>query len=267
MDFIKRHYEKMVLGLVLLILAVAVVYMLVEIPKEKAALKETTSIRTTLNSKPLPAPDTARIDAANARLEKPAPLNFSGPHNLFNPVAWQKQPDGRLSKKPAAGDAGPAAVLVAKVNPLYTTINYESPGAQENQFLISIEREAELKAVNRRKQSKYVTLNAKGDFGTLREVKGPADNPELSLELADTAAVVKIALGKPFKRVDGYSADLKYDPERKTWAARRIGDRIVLAGDEFTVAAINLVATNQFEVVLSARSTGKKTTIRFNGPM
>ena len=40
-----------------------------------------------------------------------------------------------------------------------------------------------------------------------------------------------------------------------------------LAGDEFTVATINLVGTNQFEVVFIAKSTGKKTTIRFNAAM
>jgi hypothetical protein len=267
MDFIKKHYEKILLGVVLLGLTVAVGLMLIKIPKEKDDLKETTMKRTTVSSKPLPAPDVTRFDAAYGRLEKPAPLNFSGQHNLFNPAQWQRQPDGRLVKMQTSGQVGPAAAAVLKMNPLYTTITCESVGVDANTFLVGIQREAELSPSKRRKKSTYASLNSKGESFTLREVKGSPEKPKLTLELVDTGERIEVSGDQPYKRVDGYSADLRYDPEKKTWPARRVGDRVVFGGDEFTVAAINLVATNQFEVVLSAKSTGKKTTIRFNAAM
>lgn len=273
MDFLKKHYEKALLGLVLLGLAVAVVYMLIEIPNEKGYLKETTIKRSVLNNKPLPAPEVERFNATFSRAEKPVPPKYSGPHNLFNPVAWKKTPDGQLRKAQDAGDVA-GAVSITKLNPLYTTISYEPPGGGEaapgldGKFLVSIQRDADLKPGNRAKRSRYVSMaERKTEFFTLSEVKGVPGKPELTLELADTGEKVKITAEQPYQRVDGHSADLRYDPEKKTWTAKRVGDKLVFAQDEFTVAVINLVATNQFEVVLSAKSTGKKTTIRFSGAM
>jgi hypothetical protein len=273
MDFLKKHYEKALLGLVLLGLAAAVVFMLTEIPKEKAYLKETTLKRSVLNNKPLPAPEMERFTAVFARAEKPVPTKYSGPHNLFNPVVWKKTADNQLRKAQDAGDVA-SAVAITKLNPLYTTISYEPPGGGEppagldGKFLVSIQRDADLKSSARAKRSRYVSkAEPKTEFFTLREVKGTPEKPELTLELADTGETVKVTAEQPFQRADGYSADLRYDPEKKTWAAKRVGDKLLFAGDEFAVAAIKLVATNQFEVVLSAKSTGKKTTIRFNGAM
>ena len=35
----------------------------------------------------------------------------------------------------------------------------------------------------------------------------------LVLKLADTGQTIQLSKDKPFRRVDGYTADLKYDPE------------------------------------------------------
>jgi hypothetical protein len=78
------------------------------------------------------------------------------------------------------------------------------------------------------------------------------------LEVAGTEGNVSITRSKPFKRVDGYMADLKYPPETKTWLKRRVGDKLVFAGEEY-----NIVAINENEVVMSAPS-GKKTTVRMS---
>jgi hypothetical protein len=64
---------------------------------------------------------------------------------------------------------------------------------------------------------------------------------------------------KPFRRVDGYSADLKYDPEKKTWQGQRIGANLKFAGDDYIIVAIDPGA-----VILSARSNQKKTTLTYN---
>jgi hypothetical protein len=64
---------------------------------------------------------------------------------------------------------------------------------------------------------------------------------------------------KPFRRVDGYMADLKYDPESKKWLNQRVGSSLKFGDDEY-----NIVAINQNEVVLSAKSNQKKTTLTYN---
>jgi Lhr-like helicase len=58
--------------------------------------------------------------------------------------------------------------------------------------------------------------------------------------------------------VDGHLADLRYPPENRNWSNRREGDRLTFGGEEY-----NIVAINENEVVLSARS-GKKTTVRMS---
>lgn len=267
MDFLKKHYEKILLGAVLLGLAAAAAYLPIKITNERRDLEEKRVTIFSRRVQPLKPVDATRLETAYRRLEAPVKPNFSGTHNLFNPVPWQKRPDGSLIKITTGGEIGPAAVALIKANPLYTTITYESPGSDEATHLVGVERQAETNPALRRKKSSYAKLNIKGEMFTLREVSGPPDKRELSLELNESGERITISAAQPYRRVAGYTADLRYDPEKRTWLARRVGDRLVFAGDEFTVASINLVATNQFEVVLSARSTGKKTTIRNSAAM
>jgi len=68
---------------------------------------------------------------------------------------------------------------------------------------------------------------------------------------------VTVKKDTPFRRVDGYLADLRYDPEKRTFLNRRVGDRLVIASEEY-----NIVAITENEVVVSQKLTGKKFTIR-----
>jgi hypothetical protein len=85
----------------------------------------------------------------------------------------------------------------------------------------------------------------------------------LTFELTDAGERVPVSKGKPFRRTDGYMADLKYPPENKTWSNQRLNAFIPrIAGEDYIIVAI---ATN--EVVFSANSNKKKTSIPFNsGP-
>ena len=64
---------------------------------------------------------------------------------------------------------------------------------------------------------------------------------------------------KPFRRVDAYMADLKYSPEGKNWQDQRVNDDLKFAGDDYIIVAIN-----RNEVVLSAKSNQKKTTLTYD---
>ena len=263
MDFIKKDYENIVLGVVLLGLAVAVALLPVKISREKEDLLAKRDAVLFVSVKPLTNLDETRFNKAYQSLDAPVPLNLSRPHNLFNPVPWQKKTDNSLIKLQTGSEVGPEALVAVKIHPLYTTIAFDGVGASGSNYLISVIRDADPSPRKRGKKSSYLDIGSKGDFLTLEQVKGPSDQLELTLVLNDTGKKVSVAAQHPYQRADGYSADLKYDPEKIYRLAQRVGDKLTFAGDEFTIRAINLVATNQFEVVVSARSTGKKTTVHY----
>ena len=75
----------------------------------------------------------------------------------------------------------------------------------------------------------------------------------------ETAQRLEITREQPFRRIEGYMVDLKYAPESKTWAARRVGAQLNFNGEEY-----NIVAITENEVVLSAKSNSKKWTIKYS---
>lgn len=262
MDFLKKNYEKFLLGVVLLALAVLALSLQFKIEHEKQALSDKRESLIMFHPSALKPIDETRFNAVYERLERPGGLDFSKSHNLFNPVQWQKAADGHLIKVQNGSEIGPQAVLVTKMNPLFTTITFESIGESGSNYVVSVTRDADPNPKNRRKKSAIYEVGTKGDFVTLQEVKGAPDKPELNFIMEDTGEKIAVTMDSPHQRVDGYSVDLKYDPEKLVWPARRVGARLTFAGDDYAVAAINLIATNQYEVVLSSKSTGKKTTIR-----
>ena len=268
MNFIKRHYEKILLGAVLIGLAVAVALLPFKIKSEKETLDEKSKSILKLSGKPLTNLNELAYTEVLQRLEKGVKFDYTKPHNLFNPVPWQRRPDNTLIPVKTGSEIGPDALQVTNVHAIYTTVAFESVGALGSNYLVSITRDAELTAAKRRKKSVFVEVGVKNEFSTLVQAKvkpEAPEKPELILLLNDTGETVSISAEKPYRRVDGHSADLKYDPEKKIWNLRRIGEKIMFAGDEFTVAAINQVATNQFEVIVSARTTGKKHIRVFDG--
>jgi hypothetical protein len=94
------------------------------------------------------------------------------------------------------------------------------------------------------------------------EVKGKPDEPsQIIVQLNDTGEKAVITKEQPFRRVDGYMADLHYDLEKKNWQHRRVNSQppLSLNGEDY-----NIVAINQNEVVLSAKLNGKKWAVKAN---
>jgi patatin-like phospholipase/acyl hydrolase len=123
-----------------------------------------------------------------------------------------------------------------------------------------VERQAAANPALQRKQQRFVSIDdRKKDVFTLQKVVGPPENPDsLVLRLADTGQEIQLSKDKPFRRVDGYTADLKYEFENARWSGQRIGNHLKFAGDDYTIVDIN-----SDEVVLSARSNQKKWTLRY----
>ncbi len=257
MDFLKKHYEKLILGLVLVGLAVAVASLPFKIKGDRDALEEKRQLLTRPKVQPLTNLDLSLPETALKRMAAQVDVDLSPPNKVFNPMPWQKAADGQLIP---ATKVGPAAVLVTNITPLYLRISLDNviPAEAGPRYVIGVQKEAGATFSQRSKKQTYSSLNAKNETFTLIDVKGPPEDPkELVLELNDTGERAIIAKGKPFLRVDGYMADLRYEPEKKVWNDRRVGSPISFAGEDYIIVAIN-----QNEVVLSAKSNQKKWTIK-----
>jgi hypothetical protein len=260
MDFAKKHYEKIILSAVLLGLVgfLIVLPFLIGKDHEETDLMGQTIIST--SAKPLPDLDWTRLTNAAARLDSRASFDFSTTNKLFNPLEWKKLPDGRIFKAKTGSEIVEGCV-VSKITPLYFIVSLDSveTNGLAPRYVIGLERQAEPYPAMRRKQQRYVSPDdPKKDAFTLLQVKGPAENPaQLVLKLADTGETVAISPGKPFQRVDAYSADLRYDPEKKIFSGKRIGSMLSFGGEDYLIVAID-----QNEVILSAQSNQKKTALK-----
>lgn len=263
MDFLKRHYEKILLGVVLVGLAVAVAFLPFKIASEKQRLEDMRNTLIHPKVKPLPNLDLTVLENALRLMATPAFIDFSTTNKLFNPMPWQQTRDNppRLVR---SDKAGPTAVLVTNITPLYLRITFDSVNLAADgsaKYVIGVQKEASPSPSQRNKKQTYMKLKDKNDTFTLSAVNGPADNPtNLLLTLNDTGESATVSKEQPFKRVDGYMADIKYPLENnKTWPARRVGASLAFNGEDYIVVAIS-----QNEVVLSAKSNEKKWTVKSN---
>jgi hypothetical protein len=273
MDFVKKHYEKILLGFVLLGLVGALVFLPFMIARDQQQLQEMSYGVVHPKVVPLPGLDLTRETNVLKRLQSPYKLDFSTTNKLFSPVQWQRTPDGHLIKLDFGNAVGMA--VVTKITPLYTILtldSIETNSIETNElaarYVISMERQASALPSQRGKRPHYASVGEKvgekNDAFIIREASGsPADPGTLKLivQLMDTGESVTLSEDKPFRRVDGYSADLKYDLEKppKTWQAQRVGANLKFAGDDYII-----VAVDQDAVILSARSNQKKTTLTYN---
>ena len=258
---LKRHYEKVLLVLALFGLVAAVITLNSQKSAENDKIETYNKSIGKRKPKPLSQVDLTALATALQHSTNPTPLNFSPPHNLFNPVKWQKKPDGTIIKIETGKEVGPNAAQVTKITPLNLIISLDKPSGAG--FLMSVTQEASTNVALRRKFQSYVTTNLtertdRTKTFTVRDVKGTAEAPLVVLELSDGSAAT-VGLDTPLMRVDGYKADIAYRLENKNFPDRRVGDVLNLGSEDY-----NIVAINPNEVVVSARSNGKKITIRNN---
>jgi hypothetical protein len=181
----------------------------------------------------------------------------------FNPREWVKKPDGGMA--PKEGHTGPQMVVVTNIMPLYLIITLDSATTNEvgTRYAVGVEKQADRVPAKRHKVPRFVSKGDKpNETFALVDVKATPDNPEadeLTIKLVDTGEVVAISKGKPYRRVDAYAADFRYDPEKKSFHNRRVGDKVSFNGTDFIVDGVN-----QDELILQDQSNQKKTTRPFS---
>jgi len=261
MDFVKKHYEKIILSAVLLGLVGALVVLPIMISSDQQKLKDMGDTVTTPRVMALPPVDLTRESNISQRVQSPADFDFSTTNKLFNPLEWKRTPDGAMFPMKSGNETGAGAAVVTKITPLYFIISFDSveTNGTAPRYVLGVERQAALNPGSRRKQQRYASVGEKKDAFILNDVSGdPADPSGLVLTLTDSGDKVTVSKDKPFQRVDAYVADLKYDLEKKSFAGRRVGSFLSFGGEDYIV-----VAVDADEVILSAQSNQKKTTLRY----
>jgi hypothetical protein len=258
MEFLRKHYEKIILSVVLLGLAVAAALLPMMVSRERSALEELERDIRQTPPKPLKASDLSTNELSLERLQKPSALKLAGEHN---PVQWQRRPDGTLFPIRTGKEIGAGALIIAKLSPLFLRIEFDGPtGTPENpQYRFRILREAAKRADQRVPTTRSApAVGSKNDVFMVKEMK-PKDNPtEFVLELVEDKQQVAVTKEKPFSQVAGYLADLRYEPEKLSFIAKRVGDSLVFAGDTNKIVAIT-----ETNVTVRATSNDKRTTIPY----
>ena len=265
MEQLKEHYEKAILGLAMLALVYVAYGVLTDTSKE--AIEEQREAREPGHlkvKKEMPPMEMRGYHATLARLEKGETLNLSNPHNLFNPVQWRVTRQGTTLKVELGNEIGAGAIVLSETLPLYLKIEYRGTTgtAQNTRYRFAVTREAAETKKKRLRMTTTAQLNDKDtrDLFTMIKIVGdPADPTAFELQLANNAGNITVEKGKLFQRIDGYTATLKYPPDNKTYANKRVRDKLFFADDGH-----NIVAIGASEVVLSTASTSKRTSIRLD---
>ena len=257
MEFLKKHYEKLIFSLVLLALAVVAVLLFVQVGSFKESLESQLTNRTTGKKKELQPADLTTNQMLLKQLRGTIRLPLGGTHPIFNAPRWRRAANGDVVPDTSRTDQGPAGISGLTTSPLYQSVDFSraigTPEALRYEFVIG--REYEKNATKRAnltlstKPGEGIRLpSQKTDLFRLVEVKGPPAEPtELVIQLTDGNERASVAPRKPYRRVMGYSAAFTYGNEKRNYKNIRVDDTVPLSGTSYKVVAIS-----DGELVLSA---------------
>ncbi|HEY0552529.1 MAG TPA: hypothetical protein VGF13_23215 [Verrucomicrobiae bacterium] len=256
-----RHWEKVLLALSLVALIGAVGWLIQEKSKENEKIENYNKAITRRKPNLVPTVDITQLAQAQTQAMNPPSLTFSPPHNLVNPVKWQQRADKTRIKAETGKELGINAMQITKISPLRLIISLETQaGSGAN---MGVMQEASTTNYYRQKLQAYVTTNSVSErvhrttrAFSLRDLRITPEGPEADIELTDGTKAT-VTPSKPYARVDGYKADLSYPPEGQTFKDRRVGDPLTVANEKYKIVAIN-----PNEVVVSADSNDRRTTIQ-----
>ncbi|MCF7763220.1 MAG: hypothetical protein K9N62_06055 [Verrucomicrobia bacterium] len=260
MDFIKKHYEKIVLSVVLLSLAVGAALLPLKVSDVRQNLEDTQAGLTVRSKPKLFKPvDLTTNEIVVKRSLNVKPFDFATPHNIFNPVEWRKKPDGGLIKMETGTEAGVGALIVEDISPLHlnVTLDYVSGNDGDYRYHFTVERETERNP----RRVVAASMNVPNPYFLLTGVEGAPDAPTaVTLILNGERSPVTVSKENPLTRVIGYAAVLKYPGERTPAKAFKKDDFIKIPRDP---DRYKIVAITQDEVVLSASSSEKRTPLKW----
>ena len=257
MELIKKHYEKIVLSLVLLALAVVAVLIFVEVGSFRENLESQLKNRTGVKKKELATVDLSTDEAVLRQLASSVQVSLGGQHPLFGGIRWIRRPSGAVVPDTSAATQGPAGIADLILSPLQLTIDFTrvagTPDSPRYEFVIGREFEKQ------KSKRGNVTLStrvgealrlpgAKSELFRLLEVKGSATDPsELLIQLPAGDERVIVAPRRAYRKIMGYAAQFTYGPEKRPFRSVRVDDTLSLSGSNYKVVSIS-----DSELVISA---------------
>lgn len=256
MQFLKKNYEKILLALVVLAALGVVLYLGILVSNEKKRLDDLTSQVVTTHPKPFPELNLKAQQDLLARAQSRVSLDFSSSNRVFNPVRWQMDVHGHIFRNPAGREID--QLQVTKLSPLYFIVALESVSATPGlatHYGIGITHEAALLPSQRSKKLTYAPLNETTNGFTVVSFEGQEEDPSsVAVQLSEPTQKVTISKEQPFKKVEGFTIDLFYQPENRHFAPnRRVGETIYFAGESYKIIDIK-----ESEIVLLQQSNQKQ---------
>lgn len=268
MEFLKNHYEKLTLGLMFLLMAIAGVVLALEVGSVQEELDKYRKLTLEGGGKAAQKDDMASFSNALHSAMQPQRLDFAQVHRVFNPFAWYADTNGVLI---AGTNLGVSRLTVEKIVPQQLKVELAGIGGTPGRESVALNVTREFaRTVAEQKARKTLGLNTtNATINTIdpirkvqliaREIGGTADAPEVKLELVEPGKdPIQIVLTKaqPFVMVYEYVAELYYAPDQQIWRLPQRRDaQLVFAGD--TNIIVEITATN---VLLRATSNDKTTT-------
>jgi hypothetical protein len=263
MQFLKKNYEKILLGAVVLVALGIAAFLPILVGQESQKLDDLRQTRSHPNQKVLPPLDLSRVDTLVGEAQSQVRIDLTSSNKLFNPCRWSRAKDGHIFPNPP--DAVFDKLEVAKVSPLYEVISpltvSVTPGLPTH-YAIKVQHEAAATVAGRAGKTFYVAMNDATTNGFMVvAAEGPEEDPTfVTLELSDTGERVKISKDQPYKRVEGHTVDLLYPPENKHFPPNlRINSVITFAGESYKIIDIE-----DSEVVFLQQSNQKQWTKTFS---
>jgi len=265
MEFIKKHYEKLVLGVVLLAVAGLAIFLVFAVSQVRSDLENALQQLAGAKQKPL-VPENLETNLTQTSLKKvtqrAATVLAAPDHYTFNPITWTRAASGRLEPSKPRPNTGAAGLAYVAAHDLVLEIAFEqvagTPEAPRYQF--SVRRDYEKSANARRSIVESVAVGSenKDQIFRLVEAQGPKDAPtNFVCELISTRETFNLSKGKNFRRTQGYAADLRYEADRRDFPQKRVGESITLSG-----AVYKIVAIEKDELVVSAPNSVRTTVAR-----
>jgi hypothetical protein len=265
MDFLKKHYEKIILGLVLLV----VMFLALQIPSAIKKAKEDQDqrqrrIQNQATNAVTPA-DLGPMQQSVQTLSAPVSTAYSEPgHNILNPVLWKRGARGEYIKVPTPEDAI-RRLMIKEITPLSLTVLFgDNPREGTGGIYVELTDESRTPRQARRKQPRTLRgrENESNDLFKLLGYTGPVDSAtEIKIELRKGNRVLTLKRGEPFSEVVAYEVDLEYPPENKTFNDILVGGTISFNDERYKVIAITESA-----VTIEGQTTPKRYTIEAAAP-
>lgn len=262
MNFLKDHFEKLILGLVLLVSVGGIFFVITQINQGKQQSEAALQSPRMMVREYEPADLSAHNEELN-KVSQPITVGITGDHELLNPVRW-KEVNGNMTK---VTELGVKKLTIDQIKPLYRRLQYlrSTEYGKTTRFVIEITEEG-ADTVGKRKPTKRtfeIGKTTKSVPYTLIRVDGTANAPsrfyvQYDDEDSGTTENIQFTPEEPYENVVGYSASFLYQPTGKKYENQRVNDTIKIEKSSFDIVAIT-----QSQATLENKS-GKRTTLDFN---